>query len=495
MQNKILYKISIIYLLIPNVIYYLYWTKPAVALTGITLLIYILYKNISQESGYCKTFIHLKDICIAVLAAIGLTLASGITGFAFQTMDHWCHNAKFQDLLLNDWPLRFPTDRPVMAYYFGYYLVPAALSKLTGHISTAVILIWTSLGIALGLLWICISLHHKWWATLLVLIVGDFPRVFKGIAAHWSIQLYRYEEIGVEHWSNLENLFWAPNQFIPSLMLGGMLFHAIRHRLDYALLCFPAALALWWAAFPALVTGLVTTLLLVGQWIRWGLSCRGLLERVLLPFVAAVPVLLLFQSHPHPPENGLIWEFRDDAGNLLREYLVNTVADALLFMLLFLVSRRVGLPGIPAAPFWVLICVTLLFPLARVGKVNDMLLRGMMPVLILIGCCLLYPLASQPLPKVLALLRANAVCLVIGLALLLPAVVGISRLYRAARFNRITALWSTAPSKFVAMPYDAYPSLYETLRLRWSQQEAEQYLGKPDSFYEKYIAPPPTKSP
>lgn len=495
MQNKTLYTVSIIYLLIPNIIYYLYWTKPPLALTGITLLLYIFYKSLLWESGFSKAFIHLKDICIALISAVGLTLASGITGFAFQTMDHWCHNAKFQELLQNDWPLRFPANRPVMAYYFGYYLVPAALFKLAGQISSAVILVWTSLGIALGLLWICISLHRKWWGALLVLCVGDFPRVFKSIAAHWPIQLYRYEEIGVEHWSNLENLFWAPNQFIPSLMLGGMLFYVIRHRLDYALLCFPTALALWWAAFPALVTGLVTTLLLVFQWIRWGFSFRGLLDRVLLPAIAAVPVLLLFQSHPHTPEHGLIWEYRDDLSNLLREYLVNTVSDAVLFVLIFMISRRAGLPGIPAVPFWVLICITLLFPLVRVGKVNDMLLRGMMPVLILIGCCLLYPLTSQPLPKVLAGLRAHAGCVIIVLALLFPAMVGIARLYRAARFNRVTALWSPASSKFVPIPYDAYPSLYETLRRRWSQQEAEQYLGKPDSFYEKYIAPPPVKDP
>lgn len=495
MQINILYKVSIVYLLIPNIIYYLYWVNPVVAFTGIPLLLYIFCKNTFQENGFCKTLIHLKDLCIACIAAFALTFSSGITGFAFQTMDHWCHNAKFQDLLQNDWPLRFPANRPVMAYYFGYYLVPAAFSKLAGHISSAAILIWTSTGIALGLLWICLSLHRKWWATFLVLCVGDFPRVFKGIAAHWSIQLYRYEEIGVEHWSNLENLFWAPNQFIPSLMLGGMLFHVIRHRLNYALLCFPTALALWWAAFPALATGLVAGLLLVGQWMRRGVSFCELSERVLLPFILVVPVLLLFQSHPHPPENGLIWEFRGDMGNLLREYLVNTVADVLLFVSAFLVYRRVGLPGITAAVFGLLICITLFLPLLRVGKVNDMLLRGMMPVLILIGCCLLYPLTSQPLLKVFAVLWGNAFYMVIVLMLLLPSMVGIARLYRAARFNCVTALWSPAGSKFIPMPYDAYPSLYETLQQRWSQQEAEQYLGKPGSFYEKYIAPPPTKGP
>ncbi|WP_143061642.1 hypothetical protein [Dyadobacter sp. SG02] len=410
-------------------------------------------------------------------------------------MDHWCHNAKFQELLQNDWPLRFPVGRPVMAYYFGYYLVPAAFFKLTGSISAAIILIWTSLGITLGLLWIYISLNRKWWAVFLVLCVGDFPRVFKGIAAHWSVQLYRYEEIGVEHWSNLENLFWAPNQFIPSLILGGMLFHVIRFRLDYAWLCFPTVLALWWAVFPAFVMGLITALLLGFRWMRRRISFCEFFERVLLPVIAAVPVLLLFQSHPHPPEHGPIWEFRSDAGNLLREYLANTVTDVLLFVIVFLAARRAGLPGIATVPFLLLICITLLFPLIRVGKVNDMLLRGMMPVLIVIGCCLLYPFTSQPLPKVFAALRANMTCMAIVLALALPAVVGLGRLSRAARFNRITALWDTADLKFVPMPYDAYPSLYETLRKRWSQQEAEQYLGKPDSFYEKYIAPPPAKKP
>ncbi|WP_353722545.1 hypothetical protein [Dyadobacter sp. 676] len=186
----------------------------------------------------------------------------------------------------------------------------------------------------------------------------------------------------------------------------------------------------------------------------------------------------------------MIWEFRTDAGNLLREYLANTVTDALLFVIVFQVCRRIDLPGIPAAPFWLLISLALLFPLVRVGKVNDMLLRGMMPVLILIGCCLVYPLTAQPLPKVLMALRGKAVCIIIVLVLLFPASIGIGRFYRAARFNRLTALWSPVSSKFVPIPYNAYPSLYETLRQRWSRQEAEQYLGKTDSFYEKYIAPP-----
>jgi hypothetical protein len=494
MRIKTLYTISILYLLIPNIIYYLYWTKPMLSITGNALILYIFFRNTLREGGFRNTFIDLKDLCIALIAAVVLTLASGINGFAFQTMDHWAHNAKFQELLQSDWPLRFPTNRPVMAYYFGYYLVPAAFSKLTGHISSAAILIWTSLGIALGLLWIFISLHEKWWIALLVLCVGDFPRLFKGIAAHWSIQVYRYEKIGVEHWSNLENLFWAPNQFIPALMLGGMLFYAIRHRLDYTLLCFPTALALWWAAFPALVTGFVMAVLLVCQWIRWGTSFTKLFERVLLPFIAAVPILLLFQSHPHPPENGLIWEFRGDPGNLLREYLTNTLADVLLFVCAFHLFRRIGLASIRAAPFWLLIGVTLLLPLFRVGKVNDMLLRGMMPVLILIGCYVLYPLSSQPAAKVAAALRYNVLCTIIVMALFIPALLGIARLFRAARINRITALWSPAGSKFTPMPYNTYPTLYEALLRRWSRQEAEQYLGKAGSFYDKYIAPTPEKS-
>ncbi|GGN14293.1 hypothetical protein GCM10010967_58210 [Dyadobacter beijingensis] len=455
------------------------------------MALYILYKKVCAQNGFCKTCIDSEDLCITLAATISLTLISGIGGFAFQTMDYWCHNAKFQELLQNEWPLRFPADRPVMAYYFGYYLVPAAFSKLSGEVSAAAIMIWTGVGIMLGLLWLYIALCRKWWAMLLVLCVGDFPRFFKGIAANWSFPLYRYEEIGVEHWSNFENLFWAPNQFIPSLILGGMLFYVIRHRLDVALLCFPTVLSLWWAAFPALVVGLLAALLLVAQWIRWGATYRQLWGDVLLPLVAALPVMLLFQSHPQPPENGFIWTFRSDAANLLREYLTNTVADVLLFAAAFLVFRRAGFSNASTGPFWLLVGITMLFPLVRVGKVNDMLLRGMMPVLLLIGCYLLYPLAREPWPKVVAAFKGNMACMMIGLALLLQAVVGMGRLHRAARFNRITALWSPAESRFVPIPYNAYPSLYETLRQRWSQQEAEQYLGKTGSFYEKYIAPPP----
>ncbi len=494
MRNKTLYRLTIAYLIIPNIIYYLFWVNHVLSIICISLSAHLFLKTALQEMEPCKTFIHLKDLFIACIFAGMLTLASGITGFAFQTMDHWGHNGKFQALFQNEWPLRFPANGPVMAYYFGYYLVPAAFSKLAGHISSAAILIWTSIGITLGLLWICISLHQKWWAVLLALCVGDFPRFLKGIAAHWSIRLYRFEDIGVEHWSNLENLFWAPNQFIPSLILGGMLFYVIRHRLNYALLCFPTALALWWAAFPALATGLIVALLLVFQWTRQGVSFCEFWEHALLPFITVIPLLLLFQAHPQPPQNGPIWEFRLDTGNLVREYLVNTVADVAVFVLAFMTFRRVGLPGVSALPFCLLVCITLIFPLARVGKVNDMLLRGMMPVLVLIGCCLLYPLTSQPLPKVLTEIWGNAFYVVIVLVLLVPSGVGIARLYRAARFNRITALWGPHELKFAPIPYHAYPSLYETLRQRWSQQEAEQYLGKPDSFYEEYIAPPPKES-
>lgn len=494
MKIKYLYQLSILYLFIPNIIFYLYWIRPVFSVVGIALMCYLILKISLQNNMGHDRAIDLRNLCIALIAGIGLTLASGIAGFTFQTMDHWCHNAKFEELMQNAWPLRFPAGRPVMAYYFGYYVVPAAISQLINHISPMAILVWTGMGVFLGLLWLYVAVCRKWWAALFVLCTGDFPRLFKGVSALCSIHLYRYETLGIEHWSNFENLFWAPNQFIPSVILGGMCFYWICHRLDYTFLCFPAALALWWAAFPALVMGLVTGLLLMEQWIRRGIPVRDFLERALLPFVIAIPVLLLFLSHPDAPENGLIWKFRADKVNLLREYLANTVSDTLLFVLAVIAYRRAGLTGVPAH-FWLLVCITLLFPLVKVGKVNDMLLRGMMPVLILAGCCLLYPLASQPLRKVLTALRGHVFCAVMVVMLFSPAAIAFSRLWRAMRFNRITASWNLAGAKFMPIPYNAYPSLYEALRQRWSREEAEQYLGKPDSFYEKYIAPPPTNGP
>ena len=135
MKIKYLYQLSILYLFIPNIIFYLYWIRPVFSVVGIALMCYLILKislqnNIGHDRG-----IDLRNLCIALIAGIGLTLASGIAGFTFQTMDHWCHNAKFEELMQNAWPLRFPAGRPAMAYYFGYYVVPAAISQLINHIS------------------------------------------------------------------------------------------------------------------------------------------------------------------------------------------------------------------------------------------------------------------------------------------------------------------------------------------------------------------------
>ncbi|QRQ99409.1 hypothetical protein [Dyadobacter sandarakinus] len=491
MNIKQLRFLSVGYLLLPNILFYCYWTNPVLAIFGLAVLLLSSTELLRSGDFSTDNLLSGRDLLIIGAMSLVVTFMCGVCGLAYQTFDYWCHNVKFFELYKYSWPIRIPADGPVISYYYGYYLVPALISKWVGALSEAAIFIWTMAGFYLGIAWVYIALNKKPLYVVLAMSVGDMPHVLKTVFYKLTGALYEFGDFGIESWSSLENLLWVPNQVIPSLLLGGMFIYLLQHRKPLEYIVLPVALTFWWAVFPAFTMGLLSAVLIIRKWIlaRLRLNWPLVFRTVALPVLACGPILLFFTSHEQAPVSGFIWQFPDSMVNRVIEYAINIGLNLAVFFLVYRFFSKTGNRILPSFPFWLLLIFVMVFPIYRIGKVNDFLFRGLIPYLLIIGIYLFKPLSDIPTLVLWTKLRAMPVQLILVLMLVSGSLIGAGRLVRALRVNVWTAGAWPEKVQFTPIPYDAYPNIYEVLKAKWSQQEADQYLGKKDSFYELKMAP------
>ena len=156
--------ICIAMLTLPVILFLWGWTKPAVAVTGTALLVWLTaaaYRDVrgsfTVSLGDNSVFWMFSFLCIALWC-----LFSGIGGFAHQTFDYIVRNPAFRDLCQCSWPVQFPVagEMPVAramlgnaetcsyVYYFTWWLPVAAVVKLFNlnmHIANLLLLAWATL--------------------------------------------------------------------------------------------------------------------------------------------------------------------------------------------------------------------------------------------------------------------------------------------------------------------------------------------------------------
>jgi hypothetical protein len=489
MSVKQLRSLSIIYLLAPNLLFYYSWINLPLGILGILTLVYLIIKELKDVSFSVTKVLGKKDFLVVGLVSLFLTVVSGVNGYVFQNIDYWAHNVKYYELIHSAWPIRFPADGPVISYYYGYYVIPALFSAISGTISESFLFIWTWFGLALGIAWLSLALNKRIIYVLWVLFIGDLPRVIKKLFSWTSVGIYELGEFGVEHWSNFENLFWVPNQAIPTLIIGGMTVYVLSKKLNIDLLILPIALSFWWAIFPAFTSAVFVGVLVIRSWViaRFEIEWFRVINNVVIPFVVCLPILIFFLSHKEPAVSGFLWKFTGTSGIFTR-YLFNVGTNILLLLTAYMLLRKQKLTYLNQTAFFFIIFLSALFSLYRIGDANDFLLRGMMPILLIIGIFVFYPLTTLSARETYALFRSSALLTLVFSLLAASSLLGITRIYRAATVNRFTSELNSKAS-FKPMPYDAYTNVYDLLKDKWSQEGANQYMGDTDSFYEKHLAP------
>lgn len=487
MSVRLLRGLSTGYLLLPNLLFFFYWTTPLLAVLGVGLLLFLFVRETTDQDLPSGDSLSGKDWAYIGGIALLLTAMSGVAGLCFQTIDYWGHNVKYHDLVLGPWPLAIPEDGPAISYYYGYYLVPALLSKVTGHLNEWFLFLWTWAGLGLGLAWLYVVLEGRILYLLLCLGLGDTPAVLVALGTWLGLPLNEHGGVRLEIMSLTRNLLYVPNQVIPTLIVVGMVAYALKKRTSLQTLTFPIALTLWWAFFPALTCGLLVGILILKQWVQSAPEWPKIARQVVLPVVATLPILLLYESHRGLPDSGFLWQYGDPALTVVAEYGLRIGLNVGIFLLFYLRFARPG-SALPPFPFYLLLVLVAGLSLFRMGELNDFMLRGMMPYLLLIGVYLVEPLLAQKSYGAVPQMAGKSVYNLVLVSLLFSSLLMSAWILALdLRVNRVTARLFPERVKFTPIPYDAYENVYEMLKVKFDQKGAEEYLGKEGSLYERYI--------
>ncbi|MCQ2913613.1 MAG: hypothetical protein MJ247_00245 [Alphaproteobacteria bacterium] len=134
MKISSLKKMAFIYILSPLLMFvltHLNWWCSLLSASLILAVAYYqyLYMNIREtEDVFCIS----KKQCLIILAiSIFWVGFSGIGGLLGQSSDYDVRNALYFNLIHNSWPVYY-SQKVVMTYYFGFWLIPAFITKILG---------------------------------------------------------------------------------------------------------------------------------------------------------------------------------------------------------------------------------------------------------------------------------------------------------------------------------------------------------------------------
>ncbi|MBQ4613358.1 MAG: hypothetical protein IJB31_00320 [Akkermansia sp.] len=167
---------TLLYLLVPNLLFLAGWVQPVVAgVVGILLLIttWYIWKHTAGEMAPWRGKDTLGLVVLALLC-LGWVESIGLNGHVIQHNDFIVRNAIYDTLVRETWPIT-GAGGGYFSYYHAFWLVPAGLSKMIPWVDAAYWLYaWAYLGVLLGML----QLYVRWrWRAVLFLVllalVGD----------------------------------------------------------------------------------------------------------------------------------------------------------------------------------------------------------------------------------------------------------------------------------------------------------------------------------
>jgi hypothetical protein len=470
---------SIIYLAIPSLIFILAWFRWEISVIITIGYLYLIKLNLREHNDELYPKINWKDILFIILFSFAWTAVTGVGELFEQTPDFVAHNSKHYDLYKNDWPIFFSEVGQYACYYFGYYLVPALVSKMLGSFSVLSIFLWTWLGMSLGISWIyLITNKNKFllvvfpflWnmpfqlPKLIALVFPDFPD------PHYFAWM----------WTLYNQSLWVPNQMIPIFIVSGIILYNTSYRSTPIESFFPITICFVWAVFPAVIFLFIFSIIIIV--VKWrSLLTIESLYQIVIPGVIFIPTFVYLMSSDGLPVKGFMWEFY----NFIDIYFVFFAGIILEIFTLILLTRVLSINS-NRFSFALVLCVYAgVIPLLiyKIGFANDFQIRGVLPIAV-IGSMIFLNVASDAL-KTMKETKSKyyyALIFLLGLSFFKPEGLGNSIFH-----NKLTS--TVLPTRFTYrhFPFDAYPNTYQMLLKAYSAKEAKQYLGKKNSFYERFL--------
>jgi hypothetical protein len=491
MRLSVLRLLSVIYLLIPNLIFVASWFKDYLSVILCGGFAYLLYLN-AKEAKPLNTWLTEKDkvLQICLLSFIWTSL-TGIGSMFPQSGDFWAHHSKFFDLFKNSWPIYFREKEQFACYYFGYYLAPALVCKLIGRMSELPLFLWTWAGFLLGLTWVYVIAGRSILMTAIFPFIGGlcvFPVKILHLLSGFFPDIVYFSTI----WSLYDQSLWVPNQVIPSLILAGVFIYDFYiNRLPHR--CFlPIILLFIWAVFPAIVFTLLFAIFYPKESLR-KISLANFARFFLIPGMIFLPTFIYLNSSDSLPVSGFVWEFYEPA-IIINAYGKGIFIEATILIVITLIFGS----GKSLIPSWfVFVTYLLMLPISlyRIGVANDFLFRATIPILIVVTLTLARTVAGylNGLRGREMKMQYYLVLLMLGAAVLNPFIHP-TALKNPLIHNRLTNHLFPEKSLYKPIPFDTFPDTYSMLKSVYGPKDAQQYLGKKNSFFEKYLAKPITAS-
>ena len=482
MSTTFLRKLSIGYLLLPNLAFFGGWFRQPYSTFLIVGYLLLMIREIRKPKSAAD--FSLSDIMFLLLFAIIWTIFSGVNGIVAQTADFHAHNAKFFDLYNNDWPNYFAEIDRYSCYYFGYFLIPALVSKLAGTFIPSTLFLWSAIGYFIGASWVYYLVHKS--RNLLFAFLW-----FKGVGHIIFYTLKKSLFIVAPFYlpmirATFEQSQWVPNQLIPTLIVTCIFLYDAFHRQEPQDSFLPLTLLLIWGIFPALSLFLIFSVICFKKYIiQQSLSelfSSDSLLKYWIPFILIWPTLIYFLSS-NGSQTGVLWKY-DNFYKISFFYLIGFFIDWLLYFLLIKYTQKKS----PWLDTWFINTLFILFLLAsflRIGKNNDWFLRGQIPFFLIVVITLLRHFSISEFTFILGSKKIQATFAIAALT----AFVQFGFSCYLLRDNMLIGKFFPTVTRYVPIEYDQFPNVYQALKsLHPKDADAEQYLGKKGSFYEKHLA-------
>jgi len=464
---------SIIYLVIPYLIFAFGWLKLPIAIILSALLVFSVYlysKKLDNNENYFEDKKNLKFFLISLSILLIWCLFSGMGGFGYQNNPDWeKNNAIFHDLFLNRWPIFY--ENYSLIYYMGFYLPIGLIMKLFGwNAGYLFTFVWGFLGLSLMIYWIkrlCGSFSYM---VVLLFIFFSGMDVMGLILKHVAFPQIEFmipAKLHIEWWagffqfsSHSTSLFWVPQYAIQGWLLTALIMHNIENRKSSANLLFLWALCSFGVPLVFLT---ITTIILAGIYITKAKNIFNVQN-----FVAAPAIVLLITLYFNSKA------FKDPF-MLTLGYLFNPffIFGYVLFILLeFLLFAVIIHRYYDKNPLWNITMLSMiLLPLIRVGGANELNMRGSLCYLFILFIFIARALFSENNTFVLPKWRKRLLITLLCIGAVTPLL----------EISRSIILYTAGVPELSKQP--GVMDLYY-------YRNNNQYLGKKDSAFFKYFAKP-----
>ena len=392
---------SMIYLVLPIVIFFIGYLKPWWAILFSILTVgSAAYAFLDIAKKKPETALAAEEKSVTVKMSYFLFLIpfvlfflylGGVGEFGWAIGDHRVRYATLNDLINYKWPViyDFSTQHnPVVAetlgegkvafaYYFVFWMVPALFGKLFGLLTARIVLlIWSAIGlilVTLGAL-ILYGKQSRFLFIGLVIFAGFdiFPYLYneyvRGFGATWEDWTWHFRVVG--NFYQIMNVF---HQSIPGWLITILLLLCTNSKsiglLGSLMFCYSP-----WAAIgvlPMCICKMVVT--------NRNLKAKEVLKNIFTigNFVAPVVFIICFATFYTANSNatydyGFIWTFYSSKGTMLLDYAAYVIFEFGLWVLL--IHKKYKKDWM----FWCAVLVMMILPIYKMSGPNDLLMRGSM---------------------------------------------------------------------------------------------------------------------